>query len=104
MLLKEKFLKKFGNDDENRDWKVIVNGRIARLALSGLLGSLHIYVIYLDPADKKQQADDIKLMGQCIDSRGTLDFRRRFQLCTPRARQVFEAVWDLVYWSRCSSF
>ena len=69
LLVKHDFLKNFWCINEEKDFQVISAGRIIRLVLRGATGSLHIYVVYLDPSAAHLQIADIKLLGKSLDRR-----------------------------------
>ena len=48
-------------------WTIIEKGRLGRLELVGLLGTLHIYVVYLDPASNHLQAGAIRKLSRSLE-------------------------------------
>lgn len=67
ILGKKCFLKKFPLTDATNCWKVLVRGRVGRLCLSGPLGTIHIYAVYLDPSHKKYQKQCIATISKQFD-------------------------------------
>lgn len=65
LVVKKQFLRKF----ITIDWQVVVTGRIGCLVLSGKKGTLHIFVVYLDPESKLEQIQQIKMLGARLDAR-----------------------------------
>ena len=65
LVVKRSFLQNFAQSE----WEVITRGRIGRLKMSGEKGSLHIYVVYLDPDCHKQKIESIKALGAKLDPR-----------------------------------
>jgi endonuclease/exonuclease/phosphatase family metal-dependent hydrolase len=69
ILVKKTFLKQFPFTDVDNCWKVLVQGRVGRLCLSGPRGCFHIYAIYFDPSDKKSQKQCTTVLSEQLDSR-----------------------------------
>ena len=68
LLLKRSFLEQFEEVVVNRDWVVLVEGRIGRLSLCGPRGCLELFIVYLDPSSAANQISSIKLLGTYIKS------------------------------------
>ena len=69
LLVWERFLKLFHDFDPDRDWQSLATERIGRLRLHGSHGALHIFVVYLDPSDRKSQTEHIRTLAESLDPR-----------------------------------